>query len=290
MADNRNGCSCGRTGSSSSCGESVIIDTCLVFDSCRVRDCFVVVAVFVSPEGQELIERTTNVRVVKSCILFSNITVEPVRFNRGFYEIKVRFYVKLELEACVCLGRPAGFCGIAVVEKSVILYGGEGNVNVFKSNNGISGFCDEPKLCNVSNNLPTAVVEVVDPVVLNVRVAEHRCPCCRCCSCEDMPEQILCTTNGRLVFDDDGRHLLVSLGFFSVIRLERPAQYLINATEYNVPSKECVSSDSESNPCDLFRNMDFPITEFQPISLNTLENIQSSSRSSSCGCNCNNDR
>jgi hypothetical protein len=285
MADNRNGSASCRTNSSSSCGGSVIIDTNHVFDSCRDRDCFEDVAVFLSPDGKELIERTTNVRVCKASILWSNITVEPVQFNRGFYEIRVRFYVKLELEACVCLGRPTGFTGIAVVEKSVILYGGEGNVNVFKSNRGIDGFCAEPKLCEASTNLPTAVVEVVDPVVLNVRVAEPGCNCCRCCSCNDIPEPVLCTVNGDLDFSDNDRHLLVSLGFFSVIRIERPEQYLINATEYSVPDKECFSTDEASSPCELFKSMDFPITEFQPACLNTLENNRQSGRGG-CGCGC----
>ncbi len=284
MADNRNGCSFGRSGSASSCGESVIIDTNHVFDSCRDRDCFEDVAIFLSPEGQELIERTNNVRVCKARILFSNITVNPVQFNRGFYEVKIRFYVKLELEACACLGRSAGFCGIAVVEKSVVLYGGEGNVNVFKSNLSANGFCNEPTLCDMASTLPTAVVEVVDPVVLNVRVDDNDCcRCSRCCSCDDIPEQILCTTNGRLVFNENGRHLVVSLGFFSVTRIERPAQFIINATEYNVPGKECISNDGNTNPCELFRNMDFPITEFQPISINTFDNCSTQTRSG-CGC------
>lgn len=284
MADNRSGCSFSRSGASSSCGESVIIDTNHVFDSCRDRDCFEEIAVFLSPEGQELIERTTNVRVSRAKILFANITVEPVRFNRGFYEIKVRFYIKLEMEACVCLGRPAGFCGIGVVEKSVILYGGEGNVNVFKSNRGVSSFCNEPELCDMSDTLPTAVVEVVDPVVLNTHVAEcNCCSCNRCCSCDDIPEQILSTTNGQLVFDENGRHLLVSLGFFSVIRLERPAQLLVKASEFNVPEKECVSADSETSPCDLFKSMEFPISEFQPTSLSSFESTLNQ-KSSSCGC------
>ncbi len=288
MADNRNGCSFGRSGSSSACGESVIIDTNHVFDSCRDRDCFEDVAVFLTPDGQELIERTTNVRVVKACIVASNITVDPVQFNRGFYEITVRFYVKLELEACVCLGRPTGFCGLAVVEKSVILYGSEGNVSVFKSNNGVNSFCDKPTLCEASNNLPTAVVEVVDPVVLDVRVAENRCcNCFRCCSCSDIPEPVLSCSNDNLSFNEDGRYLLVSLGFFSVIRIERPEQYLINATEYSVPDKECLSNDEDSSPCDLFRNMDFPITEFQPVSLNTLDNSKSLSSKNGCGCSNN---
>ncbi len=289
MADNRNGCSFGRSGSSSACGESVIIDTYHVFDSCRDRDCFEDVAVFLTPDGQELIERTTNVRVAKACIVASNITVDPVQFNRGFYEITVRFYIKLELEACVCLGRPARFCGLAVVEKSVILYGSEGNVNVFKSNLGINGFCSSPKLCEASNNLPTAVVEVVDPIVLNVRVAENNCcNCFRCCGCNDIPEPVANCLCDNPCFDDDGRHLLVSLGFFSVIRIERPEQYLINATEYSVPDKECFSTDSESSPCDVFRKMDFPITEFQPVSLNTLDGSCNSSGRNGCSCSSNN--
>ena len=285
MADNRNGCSCGRSGLSSLSGESVIIDTNHVFDSCRDRDCFEDVAVFLSHEGQQLIERTTNVRVTKACILWSNISVEPVQFNRGFYEITVRYYVKLELEACVCAGRGCSFTGIAVVEKSVILYGSEGNVNVFRSHPGIDGFCSAPNLCAASTNLPTAVVEVVDPVVLNVRVVEPSCSCTcfKCCSCEDVPETVAATINGGLTNCDDSRRLLVSLGFFSVIRIERPEQYLINATAYSVPEKECFSSDSDTNPCEVFKNMDFPINEFQPVTMRGNDFTNNSSNG--CGCN-----
>ncbi len=288
MADNRNGCQNGRALSSSACGESVIIDTNHVFDSCRDRDCFEDVAVFLSPDGQELIERTTNVRVANASILWSNITVEPVQFNRGFYEIRVRFYVKLELEACVCLGKPAGFTGIAVVEKSVILYGGEGSISVFKSTPGVNGFCAKPDLCEATNNLPTAVVEVASPVVLNSRVADCACSsCCRCCSCDDIPSAVSDCTNGNLGFCDDERHLLVSLGFFSVIRIERPEQYLINAQEYSVPDKECFSNDeSSSNPCDVFRTMDFPISEFKPSCINTINSCSSNKNRNSCGCGC----
>lgn len=284
MADNRNGCNSNRSLSSSACGESVIIDTSHVFDSCRDRDCFENVAVFLTPDGQELIERTTNIRVVNACIIASNITVDPVKFNRGFFEVTVRFYVKLELEACVCLGRPSGFFGLAVVEKSVILFGSEGNVNVFRSNNGISSFCDKPNLCECSSNLPTAVVEVVDPIVLDVSVRECRCQnLFRCCSCSDVPETVLGCLCDNFTFNEDGRHLVVSLGFFSVIRIERPAQYLINATEYNVPNKECFSTDDSTSPCEAFRNMDFPVTEFQPVNLCNVENI--GNRNSGCGCN-----
>ncbi len=279
MADNRNPC---RAGASSSFGESVIIDTAHVFDSCRDRDCFEDVAVFLTPEGQELIEHTSNVRVACANILWSNITVEPVQFNRGFYEITVRYYIKLECEACVCLGRPTPFVGIATVEKSVVLYGSEGNVKIFKSNPCNSGFCSRPNLCEPSSNLPTAVVETVEPIVLNVRVAEPGCctSCFRCCNSDEIPNIGDDTT--ELNFREDRAHLLVSLGCFSVISIERPEQYRVNATAYSVPDKECFSNDSDTSPCELFRNMEFPISEFQPSTLNSNTN----DRDSGCGCGC----
>jgi hypothetical protein len=63
--------------------------------------------------------------------------------------------------------------------------------------------------------------------------------------------------------DEGSRYLAVSLGFFSVIRIERPEQYLINALEFSVPDKECVPAETGS-PCDAFRRMAFPIDEFAP--------------------------
>ena len=42
-----------------------------------------------------------------------------------------------------------------------------------------------------------------------------------------------------------------------------PGQYLVNATEYAVPDKECVAAE-ESSPCHLFRHMAFPTAEFNP--------------------------
>ena len=57
------------------------------------------------------------------------------------------------------------------------------------------------------------------------------------------------------------RYLTVSLGIFSVIRIVRSAQYLIQATEYCIPEKECVPVE-EDDPCRVFRSMPFPTGEF----------------------------
>jgi hypothetical protein len=99
-------------------------------------------------------------------------------------------------------------------------------------------------------------------VILNTRVREADDGCCCCCCCGDIPEGVAARINGKLN-DTNGRYLTVSLGIFSVVRIVRPAQYLINATEYCVPDKECISPE-EDNPCAIFKNMAFPTAEFCP--------------------------
>ena len=75
---------------------------------------------------------------------------------------------------------------------------------------------------------------------------------------------------------------MVSLGFFSVVRIERPAQYLINALEYSVPDKECTVAE-EDDPCRLFRSMAFPVNEFSPPSLGYIAENESG-HTGKCGC------
>ncbi|MBO5842616.1 MAG: hypothetical protein J6R46_06430 [Clostridia bacterium] len=244
--------------------ETVCIETNKILDSCRDRDCFENVRVYLTDFGQEIIEHTSNVRVKCAEIGWTNINVEPVQFNHGFYTITIRFYIKLELEACIN-GRAQEFQGIAVLEKNVVLFGSESNVNIFKSGKCSADFCARPVPVCGERSVPEAIIEVVDPIVLGVKVVEHiqECNCCCCCSC-DIPNGVCAELEQVLGKDDDyRRYLAVSFGLFSVIRLVRPAQYLIQATEYCVPDKECITSDA-SDPCSVFRHMPFPSAEFCP--------------------------
>lgn len=245
--------------------DMVCIETNRILDSCRDRDCFEDVRVFLTDIGNEIIEHTSSVRVKDSCIAWAFVGINPVRFNRGFYTVTIRFYIKLTFEACVGAGRSQEFDGIAVVEKNVVLYGGENNVSVFKSNPDSSDFCSVPEPCCSTKNVPTAVVEVVDPIILNARVGEIKSDCCKCyCCADDLPETITSRVNGVLVDGREGeRVLIVSIGLFSVVRIVRPAQYLINATEYAVPDKEC-HPDENASPCSVFNSMPFPTHEFSP--------------------------
>lgn len=275
MADNRG--LCNQNNSQNTYRETVCVETNRVLDSCKDKDCFEDVRVILTDYGKDIIERTNNVRAKSACVAATDISVEPVRFNRGFYQVYIRFYVKITCEACVSPGHPQEFEGIAVVDKRVILYGGESSVNVFKSDPDKSGFCSAPpKIGSCSKNAPVGVVEVVDPIVLGTEVmekCEHKCHCC-CCAC-DIPESVCGSLSGNLNDNDDDRFLTVSLGFFSVVKIVRPAQYLINAVEYCVPDKECVLSD-DNDPCSIFKSMDFPTNEFCSSSIRPNEK--------KCGC------
>lgn len=269
----------------SGCGRDMVcIETNRVLDSCRDRDCFENARVFLTDFGNEILERTNSVRVKRACISSTSIHIDPVQFNRGFYSVSIRFYVSLELEACVGNGRSQEFDGVAVLEKRVILFGSESNVNIFKSNPDASDYCGKPSTCGQSRNVPIAVVEVVDPIVLDVRVVEEQKECHCCCCCCDIPETVSSRMSGVLTDGDARRYLSVSLGIFSVVRIVRPAQYLVQATEYNVPDKECVAPQ-EDDPCCLFRNMAFPTAEFNPPGPAPMLRQQNNS---GCGCNGNN--
>ena len=267
---------------------TVCVETNRILDSCRDRDCYENVRVFLTDIGQEIIEHTTQVRVKDACIAWTYIGIDPVQFNRGFYTVHIRFYIKLIFEACLCGGRSQEFDGIAVLEKQVVLFGGDSSVSIFRSSSE-GAFCAEPEPCYKDRNVPTAVVEAVDPIVLGVRVLEPTCPervCCCCCAC-DVPTSIVGCLSAPLCpepcggesGDAHGRRLVVSLGIFSLVRLVRPAQYLIHASEFIIPDKECVSATPD-NPCELFRSMAFPIGEFtpSPMPLPTADRNK-------CGCN-----
>ena len=268
MAENKFSCVPG----GSPARETICIDTSRVLDSCRDRDCFENARVYLSDFGNEVLEHTSTIRAKSAKIIWTCIDIDPVRFNRGFYTVNIRFYVKLVFEACVCAGRSQEIEGMAVLEKRVILYGGESNVSVFKSH-GVAGenFCGCDPRESEEENEPTAIVEVVSPVLLGTRIMEriNECSCCCCCCESDIPKPVQACLEAPLCFGGFGgtegrggeRYLTVSLGIFSVIRIVRSAQYLIQATEYCIPEKECVPIE-EDDPCRVFRSMPFPTGEF----------------------------
>ena len=271
--------------------EMFAVETNRILDACKDRDCFENVRVFLTDCGSEIIEHTASVRVKGASIAWVYIGIDPVAFNRGFYTVTIRFFVKICFEACLGHGKAQEFEGIAVVEKRVILYGGECNVTVFKSQGIGDDFCAMPKPECPDRNVPTAIVEVVEPVLLGTKIMEKAsdCNCCCCCCHEsELPEAVLSSLDSPLMFDDDDngkRFLTVSLGIFSVVRIVRPAQLLVNATEFSIPEKECHPVE-EDDPCHVFRSMPFPVGEFCCNGISP--NIPSDHHPTSSRCGCGN--
>lgn len=241
--------------------EAVCVHTKKVYDSCKDKDCMEDLRVYPTRQSQAILDRAINVKCRRIELLWVYIDVEPVSFNRGFYTVDVKYFYRVTGDAFCGIGRPQEVTGLATFDKRVILFGSEGNAKIFSSNMTANGI-DEQLL--MRSNMPTAVVEVVDPICLNMKVVELcHCPKHSCCDISDVPNVICNCFDDDLVLGNSEKVLLVTLGQFSIIKLERDSQLLMPAFDICMPERECISS-SDDGPCDLFNRLDFPVEEFFP--------------------------
>ena len=85
--------------------DTVYIDTNRILDSCRDKDCFEDVVVYLTDCGRDAVERGGNVRIKSAHVISADMSVDPVPFNRGFYQVTVKMYVRIVCEICTGLGR-----------------------------------------------------------------------------------------------------------------------------------------------------------------------------------------
>jgi len=262
---------------------SCCIDTYRIYDSCRAQECIEDMKVLLTDDGQETLNNATAVRVRGAKVLWTRINTEEMPFNRGYFRIDIRYYFYITLDCCLGFGNAREVAGLAIYDKTVILYGGEGNVSVFRSDI-YRQFCSAPDIgdMNVTANLPRAVVEVAEPVVLRLDTAEENCQSDTLLRGEPIPEAISACFAGS--FFREGcqctKSVYVTIGIFSVVRIERPSQILIPACEMCIPDKTCDTSSAYTDPCTLFRSMSFPVEEFYPSS--TASPSTASSSCTSC--------
>ena len=127
-------------------------------------------------------------------------------------------------------------------------------------------------------------VEAVDPIVLDTKATDcPPTPSCDCGRLMEIPSFIAQSFSGQLVFDDSAsRRFYVTLGQFTLVRLERDTQLLIPVYDYCVPQSEC-PCDAQEDPCGLFRSVAFPVNEFFPPNTVDAPNDYNSTRSY-CAC------
>lgn len=260
--------------------EAVCVHTRKIYDSCRDKDCIEDLRFYPKLQYVDVINHALSVKGGSADLLYVYVDVEPVNFNRGFYTVDMRFFYNVTLQAYTSCPAPVTVEGLCVFDKRAILFGSEGSAKIFSSDTVIDEL-DIPG--RMRTNLPTAVVEAVDPIVLDTRVDDGCKP--RCCECglTEIPAFIARSFGEELVFDDSGRRrFYVTLGQFTLVRLERDTQLLIPVYDYCIPQSECSCGDQE-DPCDLFRNVAFPIGEFFPPSTLEMPKDYASTRSY-CAC------
>jgi len=112
-----------------------------------------------------------------------------------------------------------------------------------------------------------SVVEVLDPMILSSKVKDV-CECNTRDNCVvQIPSCVQSMFDEGLVLSGESRRLYVTLGQFSIIRLERDAQLLIPVLDYSLPTKECCDAPGcAEDPCDMFSRIPFPVARFAPNS------------------------
>ena len=238
--------------------EAVCIDTKRIFDSCVSRDCLEDLRVTFFAHSQCLIDEAVTIKTRECKIEEVSIDVEEVPFNRGFYSVDITFYFKLcfDTYASPC-STPQVAVGFAQFNKKCILYGSDGNVKVFVSKPSNESV-DCPTAPRYTN--PAAKVQAVDPVILSTDICDA-CECGILC-CSSFPQSILSAIDDSMPSQPPSKAVLVTLGLFSIVQMERDAQLLIPAYDYCIPDREC--NCNTSNPCDTFKSIDFPVEEFFP--------------------------
>ena len=88
-----------------------------------------------------------------------------------------------------------------------------------------------------------------------------------CCQAElaEIPAFINNCFEGGLSTGGDGRRVYVTLGQFSIVRLERDAQLIVPVMDYSIPTKECCDNPGcTEDPCEMFSRIPFPARQFTP--------------------------
>lgn len=238
--------------------EAVCIHTKKVTDACRDKDCIEDLRVYLTRDSQAILDRCASARARCVELIHVDIRTEAVPYNTGFFTLDITFYYRVVADVTVGGTRPTTVYGLAVFSKRALLFGGDGSAKVFTSN-----MCS----CKHRNhNMPQAVVEVVDPMVLASGTADS-CNCCCSCDLPDLPECVMQCFDDDLVLSGENRRLLVTIGQFSIIRLERDTQLLIPSFDYCIPTKSCGDTQGvggAESPCDIFSRIDFPVDAFFP--------------------------
>ena len=258
--------------------QAMSIHTRKITDSCRDKDCIEDLRVYLTKGSQALLDTCAGARVRCAELLYTYIDVEPVAFDRNHYCIDVTFYYRVLADGTIGTTRPAALYGMAMFTKRAVLCGEDSRAHIFRSDTRL---CSPDGITRRYANRPTAVVEVLDPMILGSKVKEV-CDCpCQDAATVQIPTEIREFFDDELVISGERRRLFVTLGQFSIVRLERDAQLVVPVLNYSLPTKECCdAAGCAEDPCEIFSRIPFPSTQFAPTGCDRA----GGDTDGSCGC------
>lgn len=235
--------------------EAVCIEAMRVFDSCSSQDCLEDLELtFCDPCTQELIDSADYIKCKCVEVVNTTFAIDPVPFNNGFFTVDLTYTFKVDLEVYKTgCSAPQFASGTTTFSKKVILFGSEGNTKYFSSDEHTCRPAPMKKkdgcsCCCSCGTPPRAAVSVVDPICLDTKLV--------CAKSESACKKVL-----------------VTIGMFAIVQLQRAVPILVPAYDYCIPKREC--STNTDSPCEFFDKIQFPTNEFFPKG---LEN------DSNCGC------
>ena len=232
--------------------EAVCIHTRKIFDSCRDKDCVEDLRMYPTACSQAKLDCALSVRPRSAELLCADVHVKEITFNKGYYTVDVTYFYRVRGET---FPGCEPVCGLAIFDKRVMLFGSQASAKVFASDDCCCDPCE--------NGLPIGVVESVDPIALHMKLVDADSCVCAEGEGREIPAFICASFGEDLNMSDASRRLYVTLGQFSIVRLERDTQLLIPAYDYCVPDKECEGSSGD-DPCTMFSRIRFPVEEFFP--------------------------
>ena len=238
--------------------EAVYINTNKIYDSCYDKDCINDLKVYFTTTMQPVIDAAYSVKARDVEVLNVFLDCEQVPYNQGFYSVDMTYFFSIKFEAFTSpIGIPANVDGLAVYNKKVVLYGGDGNVKTFTSRDDHENY--NAHEADVHRQYPKAVTQVAPPMVLNVEVEKN-------IDDDENPLTVPVIVSRRFdgEFNDvhPNKTVKITLGLFTICQLERNVQILIPSYDFCIPKKE--NSPSAENPCELFNKINFPIDDFYP--------------------------
>ena len=241
--------------------DAVCISAPRIYDSCGAKDCLSDLPVFFTEENQAVIDTAASVKINKASVLTSTVEVDSVAFHRGFFSVDMVFYFSVCVDVYTGTGGiPQTLNGLAMYGKRVVLYGSDGNVRSFSSED--SGELDAAMLerCNskAPESLRKATVSITSPMALSARLSPLNLPASLPFP---VPEAVTDFFGGELVLPTKA-NILVTLGIFTITQLQRDVQLMIPSYDFCVPRNECAARTDD--PCEAFSKIEFPTDSFFP--------------------------